>query len=276
MPRTIDINDVGMTAFFIAYFRAAERDRADSLFDDPYAQWFVTDEVRPYAEKFADLCPEFETLIRGRLLVFRELVRAQIKNGAKQVVSVGAGFDTRPAIFRTDDVTFFDVDQPAVVQYKRDTLELHGLEPWPAVPCNYLEVNLPQRLRDAGFNPDLPSLFIWEGNTMYLPRDLIFGFLNQLADSLPAFTIAFDYMSTRVINRSSGVDSVTRTFDYFGEQFTPFTTGFDDPAVFERDTPLDLVRSGGMEDALRLRAPQYADALAPLAGLYNYCVLAKR
>ena len=100
MPRTIDINDVGMTAFFIAYFRAAERDRADSLFDDPYSQWFVTDEVRPYAEKFADLCPEFETLIRGRLLVFRELVRAQIKNGAKQVVSVGSGFDTRPAIFR--------------------------------------------------------------------------------------------------------------------------------------------------------------------------------
>ena len=273
MPTTVDINDVGMTAFFIAYFRDAERKREDSLFDDPYSQWFVPDEVKPYAQRFAEICPEFETLIRCRLLVFRELVRTEIEQGAKQVVSVGAGFDMRPAIFRTEGVAFFDVDQPTVVQYKREMLEQRGMEPWPAIPCNYLEVNLPLRLQEVGFDPHLPSLFIWEGNTMYLPRDLILGFLNQLAAHLSVFTIGFDYMSTKVINRSSGVDSVTCTFDYFWEQFTPFTTGFDDPSVFERDTPLSIVRSGGVEDVFRHHAPQYAADLAAVAGLYNYCVL---
>ena len=271
----MDINDVGLTAFFIAYFRAAERHRDDPRFDDPYSQWFVADEVKPHAERFAELCPEFETLIRCRLLFFRELVRTQIQNGVRQVVSVGAGFDTSPAIFRTECVTFFDVDQPAVVQYKRDTLKRHGLEPWPAIPCDYLEVNLPQRLREAGFDADQPALFIWEGNTMYLPGDLIFGFLNQLATHLQTFTIAFDYMSTRVVNRSGDVDNVNAVFGYFYEWFTPFITGFDDPAVFERETPLKLAASGGMEDAFRLRAPQRVDALTPLAGLYNYCILAK-
>ena len=275
MTTTMDINDVGMTAFFIAHFRDAERDRADGLFDDPYSRWFVPDEVRTYAEKFAELCPEFETLIRCRLLFFRELVREQIEHGVRQVVSVGAGFDTRPAIFRTEGVTFFDVDQPAVVQYKRDVLEGHGLEPWPAVAGNYLDVNLPRRLQEAGFDPDLPSLFIWEGNTMYLPRNQIFGFLNQLAAELPAFTIAFDYMSTRVVNCSTGVDSVNAVFDYFYEQFTPFITGFDDPGVFERATPLKIAASGGMEEVFHSRAPHYAGTLAPLAGLYSYCILAK-
>ena len=158
MPRTLDINDVGMTAFFIAYFRDAEHKRRDSLFDDPYSRWFVTDEIRPYAEKFAELCPEFETLIRCRLLFFRELVRTQIENGVKQVVSVGAGFDTRPAIFRTEGVTFFDVDQPEVVRHKRQTLAQHGLEPWPAIACNYLEVNLPAKIAGSGFRrpPAIP------------------------------------------------------------------------------------------------------------------------
>ena len=275
MTTTVDINDVGMTAFFIASFRDAERHRPDSLFNDPYAQWFVPDEVRPAARKFAALCPEFDDLIRCRLLFFRELVRTEIAKGARQVVSVGSGFDTRPAIFRADGVTYFDVDQPAVVQYKREMLERHGLEPWPAVPCNYLEVNLPEKLRDAGFEPNLPSLFIWEGNTMYLPQDLIFEFLNQLAFELPTFTIAFDYMSPKVIDGASGVASVTRAFDYFAERFTPFITGFDDPAEFEKRTPLRITESGGMEEFGSRYARDFAETLAPLAGLYRYCILEK-
>ena len=275
MTTTIDINDVGKTAFFIAWFRDAERNRPDSLFDDPFAQWFVPDEIRPAAQRFAEVCPEFDDLIRCRLLFFRELVKSSIAKGTQQIVSVGSGFDTRPAIFNAEGVTFFDVDQPAVIRYKRETLERHGLQLWPAVPCDYLDVNLPEKLLEAGFDPDAPSLFIWEGNTMYLPQDLIFEFLGQLATHLPAFSIAFDYMSTSVIHGSSGVASVTAAFDYFYRQFTPFTTGFDDPTVFERNTPLQLIQSGGMEEIGARHAPKFAEALAPLAGLYHYCILAK-
>lgn len=275
MTATTDINAIGMTAFFIAHFRAAERDRLDSLFDDPLSQWFVPDEVRPHAQRFAELCPEFETLIRCRLLVFRELVRREIANGASQILSVGAGFETRPAAFATDGVTFFDVDQPAVVQYKRETLQQHGLEPWPAVGCDYLDVNLPEKLREVGFDPHRRTLIIWEGNTMYLPRDLIFRFLNQLSDGLRSFTIGFDYMRSSVIDGTTGNPDVTRVFDYFYEQFTPFTTGFDDPSVFERHTPLRIVEADGMESFGARHAPHFAESLRPLAGLYNYCILEK-
>ena len=110
---------------------------------------------------------------------------------------------------------------------------------------------------------------------MYLPRNLIFEFLNQLSDGLPRFTIAFDYMSTKVIDGSSGVDSVTRAFDYFYERFTPFTTGFDDPAIFERNTPLQIVKSGSMDDFGARHSPRFAETLDPLAGLYNHCILSK-
>ena len=273
MTATVDINDVGMTAFFIAWFRDAERNRPDSLFNDPYSQWFVPDELKPSARRFSELCPEFDDLIRCRLLFFRELVKAEIAKGTPQIVSVGAGFDTRPAIFRADGITFFDVDQPAVLHHKREILESHGLEAWPAVPCNYLDVNLPDKLREAGFDPHVPSLFIWEGNTMYLPRESIFEFINQLAGQIRGFSVAFDYMSNHVINGTSGVPSVTRAFDYFYDRFTPFITGFDDPSEFERNTPLRIVESGNMEDVGARRCPRFAETLAPLAGLYRYCIL---
>ena len=273
MTATRDINNVGMTAFFIAHFRDAEGNRPDSMFSDPYSRYFVPDEVRPFAQRFAELCPEFETLIRFRLLVFRELVRREIAAGARQIVSVGAGFDTRPITFAMEGVSFFDVDQPAVIEHKRRVLKKHGIAPWPAIRCDYLDVNLPDRLADLGFDPDVPSLFIWEGNTMYLPKDLVFGFLNQLAGGVNTFNIGFDYVLGSVIDGTTGNAGLTRAFEYFYEQFTPFITGFDDPAVFQQRTPLRIVETGGMEDFGSMHAPHVAESLAPLKGLYNYCIM---
>ncbi len=270
-----DINNVGMTAFFIAHFRDAEGNRPDSLFCDPCSRYFVPDEVRPFAQRFAELCPGFETLIRCRLLLFRELVRREIAAGTRQIVSVGAGFDTRPITFATEGVAFFDVDQPAVIEYKRRTLRERGIASWPAIRCDYLDVNLPERLADIGFDPNEPSLFIWEGNTMYLPRDLIFKFLNGLADGLTTFKIGFDYVPHSVIDGTTGNADMTRAFGFFYEQFTPFVTGFDDNGVFEQRTPLRVVESGDMGDFGSRRSPHFAESLAPLAGLYNYCILGK-
>ena len=110
---------------------------------------------------------------------------------------------------------------------------------------------------------------------MYLPKNRIFGFLDQLAEELTNFSIAFDYMSAAVVNRSSGVATVDAVFAYFYEQFTPFITGFDYPGVFERETSLKMTASGGMEEVFCDHAPQYANILAHLAGLYNYCILSK-
>ena len=39
------------------------------------------------------------------------------------------------------------------------------------IPGNYVTDGLIDLLRKNGFDFDLPTYFIWEGNTMYLPLD---------------------------------------------------------------------------------------------------------
>lgn len=275
-----DINNVGMTAFFIAHFRDAEGNRPDSLFCDPCSRYFVPDEVRPFAQRFAELCPGFETLIRCRLLLFRELVRREIAAGTRQIVSVGAGFDTRPITFATEGVAFFDVDQPAVIEYKRRTLRERGIASWPAIRCDYLDVNLPERLADIGFDPNEPSLFIWEGNTMYLPLDLIHDFLSRLRAQVPNMTLAFDYLSEKVINRTSGDERISEFTDLFESNFgVKWVTGFDDLSVLTEKHGLEVVKSESLLEVGERRAPESAaaieefmDVTADLLKLYSYSV----
>lgn len=270
----IDINEVGVTAFIIAYFRALEQKQPCQLFDDPYAEWFLPDEMREKAKQFHALIPEAGEMIRYRICYFHDFLRREIQNGVKQVVTIGAGFDMRPVIFDTEGVTFYEVDQPAVMQYKRQVLEQHGIPPCTGVLCNYLEVNLAEKLAETGFDLGAPSLFIWEGNTMYLPPERIYEFLKQLCEGVASFHISFDYLSPKVINRTGGIEGVTRAADFFEHNLgAPWITGFDDVAVFAKNTDLAIFESGEMVDIGKKYAPEEAQNMEKFRGLYFYCAL---
>ena len=272
----MDINEVGLTAFVISYFRMLERERRHPLFEDPYAEWFVPEEMKEKARQFHEVLPEAGDMIRYRVCFFNDITKRAIRDGKKQIVLVGSGFDMRPVIFRTEGVTFYDVDQPAVLQYKHEVLAQHGVQPCPGMPCNYLEINLPEQLASVGFDPAKPTLFLWEGNTMYLPLELIYGFLRQLQQQVESFHIGFDYLTKKVINRTSGIEGVTRAADFFEHKLgAPWITGFDDLGVFERNTGLAVIESGGMENVGVQYAPEDAKNIAQFTDLYSYCVLAK-
>ena len=52
----------------------------------------------------------------------------------------------RSQIFRAEGVRFCDVDQPAVLEFKRKILETRGVSPCTPIPGNYLELDLPGKL----------------------------------------------------------------------------------------------------------------------------------
>ena len=128
--------------------------------------------------------PEGMELVRYRSCLFDDITRREIGNGIRQIVILGSGFDMRPLVFETEGVRFCDVDQPAVLAFKGKVLESHGVTPCVGIPCNYLEVDLPAKLEEAGLDLDAPILFIWEGNTMYLPEALIYDFLGRLSSRI--------------------------------------------------------------------------------------------
>ena len=270
-----DINEVGATAFFIAGIREKEKSQEYPLFEDPYAEFFVTDQVREQVRKVFAVLPDGMELIRYRSFLFDDIVRREIGNGVRQVVVLGAGFDMRALMFQTDGVRFCDVDQPAVLAFKSKVLQGRGLTPCAAVPCNYLEVDLPGKLAEVGFDLDATVLFVWEGNTMYLPEALIYGFLSGLRGRIPSFKIAFDYFSRQVIDRTSGNDEVTAITDMFEKTLNvKWVTGFDDIEALAERTGLKVAESGNLWEIGQRAAPGGAAALAKLAGLYAYGILA--
>ena len=268
-----DINEVGATAFFIAGIREQEKDREHPLFKDPYAEWFVNDEVRAKVGQVFAVLPEGMELVRYRSALFDDIIRREIDNGMRQVVILGSGFDMRPHVFQAEGVRFCDVDQPAVLAFKGQVLEGHGLTPCTGIPCNYLEVDLPAKLAEAGLDLDAPMLIVWEGNTMYLPEDLIYGFLGRLRQGLRSFRIAFDFFARAIIDRTTGDENITATTDAFQNILkVKWLTGFDDLSGLEERSGLKQAEFGSLLDFGKRVAPDFP-ADMPQLELYRYGIM---
>ena len=269
-----DINEVGATAFAVACFREMERNREHRVFNDPYAQWFVTDEIREKVGRVTKILPESIEILRYRFCILDEITKREIQAGMKQIVILGCGFDMRSLVFQTEGVRFCDIDQSAVLEFKHKVLESHGVTPCASIPCDYLEVDLPKELIKVGFDISSPILFLWEGNSMYLPLELIHSFFESLRARIPSFKIAFDYYSLNIIDGTCEHPDVTRAADMFQEAFNvTWVTGFDDLSVFEKRHGMRVEESMGLLEVGKRVAPKDAASIAALAGVYNYGIL---
>ena len=141
----MDINEIGATAFFPSCVRAMEKDEARPLFEDPFAAWFVDEEATAKFRLLIGAFPAVRETARYRVCIMNETLERAIADGVKQIVTLGAGFDMRAHIFRTQGVRFCDVDQPAVLEFKRKILETRGVAPCTSIPGDYLELDLPAK-----------------------------------------------------------------------------------------------------------------------------------
>lgn len=105
-----------------------------------------------------------------------------LRSGIEQLVILGAGLDARawrlPAL---QAATVFEVDHPATQRYKRKRI---GGRVAPTdvryVPVDFEKEQFSPHLVRAGFRMEDPSVWIWEGVTMYLHRQAIGQTLEQL------------------------------------------------------------------------------------------------
>lgn len=176
---------VGSTALFVAAARALEARTAEPLAVDPYAEVFC----RAAGGMWSDLLDgvpadhplrsdefgnHFVTFQGARTRYFDAYFRAAAAAGVRQIVLLAAGLDSRA--YRLDwpaETTVFELDQPRVLEFKRETLEEYGARP--KAERREIDVDLrddwPSALRDNGFREDEPSAWIAEGLLIYLPAD---------------------------------------------------------------------------------------------------------
>ncbi|TDP41337.1 SAM-dependent methyltransferase [Nocardia ignorata] len=92
--------------------------------------------------------------------------------GCRQLVLLGAGLDTRAYhLGLRADVTVYELDLPALFSFKEAVLRATGAIP--TTRRHILPIDLREawasRLRDTGFRPDQPTVWIDEGALPYLP-----------------------------------------------------------------------------------------------------------
>ncbi|MFD8478653.1 SAM-dependent methyltransferase [Kitasatospora sp. NPDC059673] len=174
-PAAERLSPVSRTAVAVARVRAYESAQPDPLFTDPYALAFVTAAGHPPRPGGAPLGPFAQRLLLHGILRTRHYDDRLLAVGARQVVLLAAGLDTRAHRLPWPDGTrLFELDLPPVLAFKDRILAERGARPQCeriTLPADLTDPGWPELLRSAGFDPGQPAAWLVEGLLVYLDAD---------------------------------------------------------------------------------------------------------
>lgn len=223
---------LGMTAYWTAAARSKESERADRLFDDPWARVLAGESGRKWLEGLAG-SPFGTTPMVIRTRYFDEFLKDAVwKRDLRQVVLLAAGLDTRA--FRLNwpaGTRLFELDQAPVLQEKDQALESAGAKPACArftVPAD-LTQDWEMALAAAGFDANRPAAWLMEGFLFYLPPEQI----PPIFDSLSRLSAVGSRVGFDVINWLTLTSPYTKTWiDMQARLGAPWLGWLDNPRAF--------------------------------------------
>lgn len=201
------------TALPIAAARAVAHQRSGSSISDPLASKLVAGENQLIR---AGANVEYMTL---RKLIGDELALEQHGRGTRQIVSLGAGMDSRAFRLGLHDTTFFDVDKQGLFDVKEPLISDVPLQCQARhmVVGTLGHMDLAGSLRAAGFDSTQPTTWLMEGLLPYLTVPIVYQLAADIGMlSAPGSALWGDGFSKT---------SVDRGMEFHG---VPFESGFDE------------------------------------------------
>jgi len=205
------------TAEGMAMLRALEQFQPASrrIINDPHASGFL---IKPYfkmlarSRSLANLtsrainfwAPGAQEFLTIRARLGDDIAAEMAANGLKQIVLLGAGFDTMSLRIEAAlrDVTIFEVDHPATQAVKREVINNIGApENLRFVAVDFERDDFVEKLRQAGFVAERHSLVVWMGVTYYLTAQAMTRALCQIHTlGAAGMRFACDYMLKEVVD----------------------------------------------------------------------------
>src|ERR1700727_3490688 len=196
MARTDDdtwdlASSVGATATMVAAARAMASKAEQPLINDPYAEPLVravgldlftrlaTGELNPAdLEDDGDGAPAGVQRMTDNMAVrtkfFDEFFLDATNAGINQAVILASGLDARRSRLPwPDGTTVYEIDQPAVIEFKTKTLSDLGADPTADLRAVAVDLrnDWPNALRGAGLDPTQPTAWSAEGLLPFLPPE---------------------------------------------------------------------------------------------------------
>jgi methyltransferase (TIGR00027 family) len=208
-------------------------------------------------------------LVRTRFI--DERMERAIRNGATQLVILGAGFDTRAHRFPEllKNTLVIEIDYGATQEYKKRRVdETLGGAPANVVyaPVDFTRERLGEVLRRAGFRRDRKTYFICEGVSMYVPEEGMKETLRGIAaESAPGSMVLLEYLNRTGIElmRKYPTGMIKNAIDW-GE---PFVFGVPDG----QDRDFFLEHGLQLGDTLRIGSPESVQRYAMRQDGSYYC-----
>jgi methyltransferase (TIGR00027 family) len=185
---------------------------------------------------------------------FDDAIVEAVRGGARQVVFVGAGYDSRalrqPALA---GVRIFEVDHPDTQARKKRILQ-RVLGELPA-HVGYVALNATQgdlrRLPDHGFDRTAPAVFVLEGFLWYMPPDVARAILDAIvAIAAPGSRVIFDHILPSVVDGSCTLEGARKHRAYCERRGEPILFGIepDQLAAYLGDRGLRLADDVGQQE----------------------------
>lgn len=196
-----------------------------------YRPWTARLALRLFDRLFGGFLAE----ILLRMRHFDTVLSAARANGIRQVLLVGAGYDS--TALRHPDLQFFEVDHPATQRAKLAVLRRAGVETGHVryVPVDLETGTLAEGLAAAGFDPGERSVIGWHGVSFFLQRDAFRRALRDLAAlSAPGSRLVFDYMDESVVDGTTRYRSARMAARMVARRGEPYVMGLSrETAVLE-------------------------------------------
>lgn len=191
------------TAFYCCGVRMDDAAQAYSICGDQYAKTFMCDYgLRIYDRlKSQSLSSASSIIIRHRIM--DDLLSRMLRTESRLcVVTVGAGFDTRP--FRLEGGTWFELDDPALITYKNALLpadkcfnKLHRM----AIDYDSAD-EFDEKLDSiALISNGRPMVFVLEGVLIYLNTTETHHLLDAIDRHFPHHRLICDLVSRAMVDQ---------------------------------------------------------------------------
>jgi methyltransferase (TIGR00027 family) len=190
----------------VASNRARFSDSTDNCYHEPFAKWFVGDEavqqavtrdpVKHYTRN------QVPTVVRRHMMIDELMCEAIGRtHGPRQVVILGAGFESRAYRFKHLPVRWFEIDLPEAAIEKERILKKHGVRDDPQtiqrVKLDLATDDWVTALEKAGWDPTAPTFYILEGLIYYLTTEETIALLTSIPD-VPGSRIALSIIESNL------------------------------------------------------------------------------
>jgi methyltransferase (TIGR00027 family) len=235
-------NTPSRTAQYMAFFRAIETERpiGQRLFTDKYAINFLDNGLK-IAAKLSGF-PIIGSIILkivhhqalgalssgiARTKYIDDILKQTVQDGIKQVIILGAGFDTRALRLNFLKIPVIEVDHPDTLRFKlaklKSTKQHNNIQ---HLQFDFNKENLEQWALQRKINYHLPTAIIWEGVTNYLTQEAIdqtFEFVQKFSKNS---YIIFTYVDKHVLDNPQLFVGTEKLFENLKRNEELWTFGF--------------------------------------------------